>query len=100
MQVLYRESESGLKGPNKDLKIEVKDKTGDVLQWKVKDKTGDVLQSRIKIQIKTKTKNYMKLHEWNIISTVSDISILTHQKTYAYLAISSYPPLLPPIALV
>ena len=46
MQVLYRESESGLKGPNKDLKIEVKDKTRHTMQWKVKDKTGDVLKSR------------------------------------------------------
>ena len=85
MQVLYRESESGLKGPNKDLEIKVKDKTGDVLQWKVKDKTGNVLQSRIKIQIKTKTKRHMKVHEWDIISTVSDISILTHQRSMPYL---------------
>ena len=80
MQVLYRESESGLKGPNKDLKIEVKDKTGDGLQWKVKDKTGDVLQwtNQEPDQDQDQESNEMKLHEWNIISTVSAISILTH----------------------
>ena len=81
MQVLYRESESGLKGPNKDLKIEVKDKTGDGLQWK-KSKTRLEMycskQNQEPDQDQDQESNEMKLHEWNIISTVSAISILTH----------------------